>query len=701
MFPVQVPETKKITEATSHRQPWAPWIAAAGALLAVTAVYANHFHNSFHFDDFHTITQNPAIRSLGQVGRFFTDPRTFSILPSHQSYHPLVTASAALDYRLGGGMDPTWFHVSTFAWFLLQLALMYLLFVRILNFARPRRNNGYIALLAVSWYGLHPANAETINYIIQRADLYVTLGVVAGLAIFCYWPRGRQFGLYLAPVIAGALAKPVALVFPAILFCYLLLFDEADFRGLASVNRWNTARRSALLCLPAGAVCAAVAIFEAAMTPKVFDPGFTSRAQYWLTQPIATLHYFKSFFLPTELSADTDRQLVSSIFSETSVIGLAFLGGLALAIRHTLRARETRPIAFGLLWFLIASLPTALFPLAEAENDHRMFLPLVGLALAATLTATLLLERYTGDWLRSPRYRAVLAAGILAVLAAYAYGTHVRNTVWHSEESLWQDVARKSPRNGRGLMNYGLTQLSKGDIPAAYDYFRRASLLTPNYPTLEINLGVAAGALRHDAEAEEHFRRAISLAPQDSQSYFGYGRWLRERGRIPEAISNLTRSAALNSSDLDPRYVLMSIYGERSDWPNLKRVTEEVFRIAPNDAEALRYSKMERDADARVAAAERQAGTQPTPENYLTLSLQYFQSRRYEDCIRAATEALRLRPNYAEAYNNIAAGYQSLGRWDLSIEAAQTAIRLKPDFQLARNNLAYGLSQRALKGSGN
>ena len=84
----------------------------SGLLLALMATYANHFHNSFHFDDFHTITRNPAIRNLAQVPRFFADARTFSVLPTHYSYHPLVSASAALDYWLSRGLNPLWFHLS-------------------------------------------------------------------------------------------------------------------------------------------------------------------------------------------------------------------------------------------------------------------------------------------------------------------------------------------------------------------------------------------------------------------------------------------------------------------------------------------------------------------------------------------------------------------------------------------------------------
>ncbi len=665
----------------------------AGLLLALLATYWNHFHNAFHFDDFHAITENPAIRSLANVPRFFLDARTFSVLPSHYSYRPLISASLALDYRLGNGLVPLWFHISTFVWYVVQLGLMYLLFKRIMDHSGAQRQSAYLSIFAVACYALHPANAETVNYVIQRGDLYSTLGVVAGLVVYGYWPGGRKWGVYLAPVVLGALAKPSALVFPALLFVYSLLFESSN-----DLINWFQVRRAALRCLPAAAASVALAIFETAMTPKTFVAGAVSRAQYWQTQPIVALHYFKSFYLPTELSADTDRPLVANVFSEGSVIGLVFLCALLMAAGTLLRRRETRPAAFGLLWFLIALLPTSLIPLAEPDNDHRMFFPFVGLTLAVTWGAYLFLEKRKARWTENRAARLAIAGAALCILAAFAYGTRVRNEVWRSEESLWLDVTEKSPHNGRGLMNYGLSQMEKGNTAGAYGYFQRASALTPNYPTLEINLGVAAGALGRDAEAEQHFRRAITLAPQDSQSYSFFGRWLRGRARIGEAIAMLNRSAELNPADLEPRYALMAIYSQQADWPGLKRVTEEVLKLAPGDPEARRYWSLAQNPPARVAPAGPLAAAAPSADRYLNLSLVYCQTGRFQDCVHAAREALRLHPNYAEAYNNIAAAYQSMGRWDEAIEAAQHAIRLKPDFQLARNNLAYASSQKALRG---
>ena len=52
----------------------------------------------------------------------------------------------------------------------------------------------------------------------------------------------------------------------------------------------------------------------------------------------------------------------------------------------------TRPISFGILWFIITLLPTSsVIPLAEILNDHRMFFPYIGLVLAMVYGGYLLI----------------------------------------------------------------------------------------------------------------------------------------------------------------------------------------------------------------------------------------------------------------------------------------------------------------------
>jgi tetratricopeptide (TPR) repeat protein len=405
--------------------------------------------------------------------------------------------------------------------------------------------------------------------------------------------------------------------------------------------------RAMLLTLPSLLTGVAAMALQSAMTPKSFTPATISRAAYLLTQPYVLLRYFCTFFLPIHLNVDTDLQPFHTL-TPAALAGLLFLGVLIAAIVLTARREPLRPISFGLLWFLVANIPTSVYTLSEVENDHRMVLPFVGLTLAATWSLTLLMQRLT-----APRARtAILAAGIL-LLAANVYGTVRRNIVWRSDASLWLDDTLKSPHNGRGLMNYGLTQMALGDYPRALDYFTRALRYTPNYPTLEINLGIVYGALHNSVLAAQHFQRAILLAPADDQPHFYYGRWLAETGDLNAAIPQLREAVRLNPARLPPHELLAQ-------------------------AEAQLHAQTPRQQ----------------ADNLINLSLARYQQQDFPGTIAAARQALQLDPQSALAWNNIAAAEASLTHWDAAIAAADRALQLQPNFQLATNNRAWAVSEK-------
>ena len=659
------------------------------AAIAVFAAYANHFHNSFHFDDFHAVVNNVYIRNLHNIPLFFKDARTASVLPANQAYRPILVTSLAIDYQLGHGLDTLWFHISTFFWFLVQLVLMYMLYTSLLDKTAPGPANRYLALFAVTWYGLHPAIAETVNYIVQRADLQSTVGVVAGMVLYIRRPGLRKFGLYLLPVVIAALAKSPAVVFGGILLVYNFLYEEdADWR------RWWPALRQTI---PALVACTGLAVITIKMTSKSFMPSEIPSWMYWITQPYVILRYFRSFFLPFWLSADSDLGPFTSFTDPRLLLGSVFCLSLLFAGFWTMKRREYRPISFGIFWFLGALAPTSLFVLSEVENDHRMFFAFVGLMLSVTWTAFLIVSRAIA---KHPDRRTVILGAVQAVtvgiLLAYAVGTWTRNEVWHTEESLWRDVTIKSPENGRGLMNYGLTLMSKGDAHGALDYFQRASVFTPNYFVLEINLGIDEGLLNNNKESEAHFRRAMLLQPNDAQPYYFYGRWLKGQGRIAESMAAEKAAIDQNAAFMDARYLLMQMAMEQGQWQMLAGLAQDTLKIAPGDPEAQKYLDRTREAERALSAVETQAIQKPTPEGLLNISLMLYQQGRYQECIAAAQKALQVKPDYAEAYNNIAAAYQAMHQWDQAIAAAQQALRIKPDFQLARNNLAWSESQKRL-----
>ncbi|PYK94839.1 MAG: hypothetical protein DME36_04255 [Verrucomicrobia bacterium] len=307
--------------------------------------------------------------------------------------------------------------------------------------------------------------------------------------------------------------------------------------------------------------------------------------------------------------------------------------------------KKTRVIGFGLLWFLIALLATSLFPLAEVMNDHRTFLPYIGLVIAMAGAVSLLINRDVRYSLWA-KVAAAVAVGLF--LCGNGYATFQRNKVWKTEESLWHDVVTRSPRNPRGLMNYGNTLMARGDYEGALDYFHRALALAPQYSVLLINLAIAENATKQSAAAEQHFKDALRLAPTSPDSYTYYARYLLSHSRAEDARAFLRSALELSPSDLTARQLLAQADGQ----------------------------------------ARNQPATQ-TPEYYLDLSLQLYREERYVESIAASRRALDLRPGYAEAWNNIGAAYNKLGRYEEAAAACEQALRYKPNLELARNNLQY------------
>lgn len=593
--------------------------------LAVLAAYANHFHNSFHFDDAHTIENNAAIQSLRNIPRFFVDATTFSSLPSNQSYRPLVSALFAIDYKLGR-LNPLWFRLSIFALFLALVLLVAFVINRLIN-------NVWIAFGAAALFGLHPANADTVNYIIASAEIISTLGIVGSFAVYFEFPNARRYFLYVFPAAIGILAKPPAAIFPVLLATFLISFPAARSK------RWLLEIAVPLV------IGTALLLFVQHMTPTSWVAGARDAHNYLITQPYVALLYFKTFFLPNDLSADYDLNPFTSTSDPRFWIGIVFVVLLLTMSIFAARSGKMRVIGFGLLWFLISLLPTSLFPLAEVMNDHRTFLPYIGLVIALAGAVSLLVCSAIAQ--REPTQVAIIAVTMF-VFCSSAFATFQRNKVWKSEETLWRDVTIKSPRNSRGLMNYGNTLMAKGDFNGALDYFHRALAIAPQYSVLFVNLAIAEDATNQTGLAEQHFKEAMRLAPQSPDSFTYYARSLFKRSRIVEARALLQAALKLSPTDMTARDLLKKA-----------------------------------DAD----------GTVQTPELYVAASLEYYRQERYAETIAACQMALQLKPDYAEAWNNICAANNKLGHYEEAVVACEQALRYKPDFELARNNLQYAKQQ--------
>jgi tetratricopeptide (TPR) repeat protein len=288
-----------------------------------------------------------------------------------------------------------------------------------------------------------------------------------------------------------------------------------------------------------------------------------------------------------------------------------------------------------------------------------------------------------------------VAAVVLTALGALSY---LRAEVWSSETSFWEDATQKSPRNTHAVIQYGAALSAEGLTDQGYSQLVHAAQLSgesgKNAPD-ELDLARAFDLLNKDKEAETHFRRALDSDPNYGPAWSGYSQWLMIRQRASEAYKAALRAMQISPWNTEAQHTLLQYYSAASDWTNLKKTAETVLRVDPTDADGRRSLAVAQMAFDAVKTAEEKAKSDPSADDFLALSVKYYQMRRFEDSIGACRDALKVRPELGEAYSNMAAAYYALGKTDEAIKALREAIRVRPDLTVAKQNLDFLLSIRA------
>ncbi len=605
--------------------------------VAILLAYSNHFDNAFQFDDAHTIEQNNAIKNLDVIS-YFKDGRTFSALPLNQSYRPLTTLENAIDYAIAGKLNPKPFHVHIFITFILICLLIFVFTKQLLNRINYSETNSYYSLLVAAFFGLLTANAETVNYIIQRAE--ITSGIFILLGLIFYLRKGlfKKFHLYLVFPFIGFFSKEMAFVFAPLLLLYNLIFEEnVDLLHFYKKLEFKKTLSAFKKTLPAILFTAAFLVFYAKMLPPTFSSGGLSRYEYLITQPWVMCHYIVTYFYPYNLSVDTDWTTFQSITDYRAILGIVIILALIWLALKASKNEKTKVFSFGLLWFFISLIPTSsVVPFSEVLNDHRAFIPYIGLTIAIVFGAKYLFEK--SGLLKSGRM--IIGVLIIVFLGGNAFGIYQRNKVWKTDETLWKDVTIKSPNNGRGMMNYGLALMKKADYQNAEIYFNKAAELTPNYSHVYINLGILKSATGNNIEAEKNFNYAIQLEPNQHNCWYYYADFLIKEQRYAEAIKSLNKVQEISPGFLNTNTYILQAYNNMGvayfnayEFDKAIESYNIALEINPNYELAANNKA---NAEAFKTQFESLETDQEKSDFYLNFSLELYNQGLYLKCIDAA-----------------------------------------------------------------
>jgi len=119
------------------------------------------------------------------------------------------------------------------------------------------------------------------------------------------------------------------------------------------------------------------------------------------------------------------------------------------------------------------------------------------------------------------------------------------------------ETLRRFPRNPELGELLGELSFERGDTAAAEGYFRTALRWNPVDVESRIYLGTILADTERGAEALDHLRRAVSLAPENFLPHFSLGALHAAAGRAAEARTSL--KAALEREELPQAYFLLGM----------------------------------------------------------------------------------------------------------------------------------------------
>lgn len=454
---------------------------AAVAGLAVL-VMAPGLWGGFFFDDHPNIVENESIQIDSLDGAALR--QVFSGPAAGPLGRPVSVASFALTHYFFG-LDAFAFKAVNLAIHLFAGVLVYALATLLLRSApaMPDKRRYWLALWLAALWLVHPIQLTPVLHVVQRMTSLSALFLFAALLLHIYARNrggmGGMAGLALAWGVVWPLSffsKESGVLFPLFALAWELILRRASHGGLDRFARafavlagLTLAAGMAYYLLPAGQwLRAGYALRDFTLFERVLTEGRV----LWLYLGLILLPRLEALGLYHD-----DLPLSTGLLAPWTTLP-AWLG-LAGLIWLAWRLRRSAPlVSFGIAWFFIGhAMESTVLPL-EIAHEHRNYLPLFGLLLAAAALLSRALE--AGE---ARRTVGLALAGVALVyfpfvtaLRAHQFGDEVRRTQIEAQHH--RGSARSQFEAGRILANLPEAALKNSSVHVlAMAHFERAGEL--------------------------------------------------------------------------------------------------------------------------------------------------------------------------------------------------------------------------------
>ncbi len=511
--------------------------------LLGTLAYANTIHVPFLFDDYQNIVTNQHIRltdltveRLGDAG--FASP------------HPhrwVAYISFALNYFVHQ-YNPAGYHIVNITIHISTAILIFFLFQ--ITLQRPPLAERYAPPQTISFFAallwlVHPLQTGAVTYTVQRMTSLATMFYILALLLYVHGrlttKTKKRLIFWLASILAGILAmgsKEIAATLPL----FVLLYEYFFFQDL------DCRKRKGFVPLVVGALLLFCLMAFAFLGPNALEAiqGTYAHRDFTLGQRVLTqsrvLILYLSLLLyphPSRLNLDHDMVLSLSLFDPLSTL-FSILTLISIIIFAFFVAKKHRLAAFAIFWFLGNLIIESSIIGLEMIFEHRLYLSSIFLCL---LVVTII------NKLRSPWLKFGI---LLSICFTFAGWTHTRNTVWHSDLTLWSDVIKKSPLKARGYNGVGMHFFQNKQPQQAIPFFQKSLLINNLQAKPHNNLGLCFLGVNKVDQAISEFTKAIAIKPNNGMYHVNLGIAYWQKGIRNLASKEFRLGKKLNQQQKKP-----------------------------------------------------------------------------------------------------------------------------------------------------
>jgi tetratricopeptide (TPR) repeat protein len=146
--------------------------------------------------------------------------------------------------------------------------------------------------------------------------------------------------------------------------------------------------------------------------------------------------------------------------------------------------------------------------------DHYMYVPMIGIAMAAAALVDAALRR-------GRTFGRVAIASAVCALVAMTLLSRGQIAFWQDSNSIWRHELNVNPNSWTGQNNVACVLMDDGDYVGAEPYLRRAIALHSDDTSARLNLGESLANQSRFPEALAVYRAAVRQWPDECQTHEG------------------------------------------------------------------------------------------------------------------------------------------------------------------------------------